>query len=276
MSSVWELDFYARPLVDANQRKVWELLVCSPDRSLEYAQICPTGQVNAAWLKGQLSDLLSTTPTPPRCVRYFRKSMASIIGRACDDLTLPLVPSRRTFALLHWLQERSQAVYPQQPGYQLPALPPTVAQQPSPQPLPDALLGQQWAYVTLLAGDLEDWPTDFGEQFDRSRLCLATDTVLPGIVIFSPRALALAAWMSGLEPAFMRFENGAKPGWVLETGADESWLLAPVRDPAALAEGRRFEAAKQQAQNVHFIAVQADPNQEGFAGFWLLQEINIA
>ncbi|MFM5983304.1 MAG: Tab2/Atab2 family RNA-binding protein, partial [Sphaerospermopsis kisseleviana] len=28
MGSIWELDFYSRPILDANQKKVWEVLVC--------------------------------------------------------------------------------------------------------------------------------------------------------------------------------------------------------------------------------------------------------
>ncbi|MFN5388765.1 MAG: Tab2/Atab2 family RNA-binding protein, partial [Pseudanabaena sp.] len=26
MSNIWELDFYSRPLLDANNKKIWELL----------------------------------------------------------------------------------------------------------------------------------------------------------------------------------------------------------------------------------------------------------
>ncbi|MBD2104162.1 Tab2/Atab2 family RNA-binding protein [Leptolyngbya sp. FACHB-261] len=273
--SIWELDFYSRPILDDNGKKVWELLVCTPDRSLEYAQHCPAGQVNAAWLKAQLSELLSTASDPPQRIRYFRKGMASIISRACTDLGLPLVPSRRTFALSHWIQEREREVYPQHPNYQLPGLPPVAMDQAKPQSLPDALLGQQWAYVTLRAGDLEEWPTDFGEQFDLSPLGLDPDTIVPGIAIFSPRAMALAAWMSGLEPAFVAFDGGQRPGWVLETGTDERWLLSAVRDEGGLGEGKAFEEAKKRAQNVHFIAVQVNPNQEQLAGFWLLQETDL-
>ena len=33
MSNIWELDFYSRPLLDANNKKVWELLICDRDRN---------------------------------------------------------------------------------------------------------------------------------------------------------------------------------------------------------------------------------------------------
>ncbi|MCC5618131.1 Tab2/Atab2 family RNA-binding protein, partial [Nostoc sp. CHAB 5836] len=40
-----------------------------------------------------------------------------------------------------------------------------------------------------------------------------------------------------------------------------------------LAKG--FEEAKQKANGVHFIGVQSDPKAQSFAGFWLLQEVNL-
>ena len=42
-----------------------------------------------------------------------------------------------------------------------------------------------------------------------------------------------------------------------------------------IAEAKTFSEAKSKAKEVHFLAVQSDPESESFAGFWLLQEINI-
>ncbi|MGF1490314.1 MAG: Tab2 family RNA-binding protein, partial [Prochloraceae cyanobacterium] len=36
------------------------------------------------------------------------------------------------------------------------------------------------------------------------------------------------------------------------------------------AEAKGFEAAKEKANGVHFLAVQSSPESESFAGFWLL------
>lgn len=46
-SDVIELDFCSRPLLDERGKKVWELLVCSPDRSFEYAQYFPNSKINS-------------------------------------------------------------------------------------------------------------------------------------------------------------------------------------------------------------------------------------
>ncbi len=84
--------------------------------------------------------------------------------------------------------------------------------------------------------------------------------------------------MSGLELAYLRFDsNRSNQGdrLVLETGGTESWILANLRTPQLLAEAKGFEEAKQKANGVHFIGVQSDPQSQSFAGFWLLQEINL-
>jgi hypothetical protein len=46
-SDVLELDFCSRPLLDERGKKVWELLVCSSDRSFEYAQYFPNSKINS-------------------------------------------------------------------------------------------------------------------------------------------------------------------------------------------------------------------------------------
>ncbi len=46
-SSVWELDFCSRPIVDERGKKVWELLICDPTRSFEHALYVPTNKINS-------------------------------------------------------------------------------------------------------------------------------------------------------------------------------------------------------------------------------------
>lgn len=47
-SDIIELDFCSRPLLDERGKKVWELLVCSPDRSFEFSQYFPNNKINSA------------------------------------------------------------------------------------------------------------------------------------------------------------------------------------------------------------------------------------
>ena len=138
-------------------------------------------------------------------------------------------------------------------------------------------MGQQWAFVTLTAADFQempDWTVDFGEAFPLGLADISPDTKIPGILIFSPRALPLAGWMSGLELGHIRLEATQPPRLILETGVADSWILAALNNPAIRAEAEGFEAAKQAANQVHFIAVQSTPDADSFAGFWLMQERN--
>lgn len=287
MAVIWELDFYSRPILDEQNKKVWEVLVCEsplsidsqPEQLFRYHQFCPSTQVNSVWLKTALQEAIVQAPKPPSKIRFFRQAMNNMITKACDELGIPAQLSRRTIALNQWLQQRFQDVYPTIPGYQAGNNPSVSFATTPPQPLPDALMGQQWAFVTLEASafaDMNEWKIDFGESFPLSLTGLAPNTPIPGMVIFSSRALPLAAWMSGLELSCLKFDSETTPRLLLETGINDRWILATLSTPPLQTEAQNFEATKQQAQNVHFLAIQADPNTEAFAGFWLLQEVNLA
>jgi hypothetical protein len=284
MGSIWELDFYSRPLVDENQKKVWEVLVCespidthtSIDSLFRYAQYCPSTQVNSVWLRTAIEEAISKAGETPKRIRFFRRQMNNMITKACKDLGIPAQPSRRTLLLNQWLQQRMEEVYPNEPGYQAGTNPSVRLENPLPQRLPEALEGQQWAFVSLQAADFDqmpEWEIGFGEAFPLEMVQVSPETRIPGVVIFSPRALALAAWMSGIELAWLRFDNSQGERLLLETGASESWIMANIRNPQILAEAKGFEQAKQKANGVHFLSVQSDPQAESFAGFWLLQEV---
>ncbi|WP_414564907.1 MULTISPECIES: Tab2/Atab2 family RNA-binding protein [unclassified Anabaena] len=287
MGSIWEIDFYSRPILDDNQKKVWEVLVCeSPgdirtqtDSLFRYAQYCSSTQVNSGWLRTALQEAIDKAGEPPIKIRFFRRQMNNMITKACQDVGIPAQASRRTLALNQWLKQRMEEVYPQEEGYQKGTNPSVRLESPLPQRLPDALEGKQWAFVSLQAADfaeMPEWEIGFGEAFPLELAHLSPKTRIPGVLIFSPRALPIAGWMSGLELAFLKFDTKQGGRLVLETGATESWILANIKNPQILAEAEGFEKAKQNANGVHFIGVQSDPQTESFAGFWLLQEINLA
>ena len=46
-SNVWELDFCSRPLLDERGKKVWELLICDPQKSFVYSQYFPNNKINS-------------------------------------------------------------------------------------------------------------------------------------------------------------------------------------------------------------------------------------
>jgi hypothetical protein len=287
MGSIWELDFYSRPILDENQKKIWEVLVCeSPletrtniDSLFRFAKYCPSTEVNSLWLQTALEEAINSAGETPRKIRFFRRPMNNMIMKACKDLGIPAQPSRRTLLLNQWLQQRMEQVYPQEPGYQALTTSPSVNQEkPLPQRLPDALEGKQWIFVTLQSAELaqmHEWEIGFGEAFPLEMAQLSPETPIPGILIFSPRALPIAGWISGLELAWLKYDDNQGEKLLLETGAIESWIVANIKNPQTLAEAKGFEQAKQKANGVHFIAVQSNPQEESFAGFWLLQEVKL-
>ncbi len=288
MGSIWELDFYSRPILDENQKKVWEVLVCdSPldtrtniDSLFRYAQYCPSTEVNSVWLRTALQEAIAKAGEAPIKIRFFRRQMNNMITKACKDLGIPAQLSRRTLVLNQWLQQRMEQVYPNEPGYQGGTNPSVRLEAPLPQRLPDALEGQKWGFVTLSAADfavMHEWEIGFGQGFPLELAQVSPETRIPGVLIFSPRALPLAGWMSGLELAWLKFQSSPQGGrLLLETGATESWILANITNPEMLAQVKGFEEAKQKANGVHFIGVQSDPEAESFAGFWLLCEVDLA
>jgi hypothetical protein len=286
MGSIWELDFYSRPILDENQKKVWEVVICeSPldirtktDSLFRYAQYCPSTEVNSVWLRTAIQEAISKAGEAPIKIRFFRRQMNNMIVKACEDAGIPALPSRRTLALNQWLKQRMEEVYPQEPGYQGGTTPSVRLDSPLPQRLPDALEGQQWVFVSLSATDLAEmpeWEIGFSEAFPLDFVQVSPETRIPGVLIFSPRALPIAGWMSGLELAFLRVDTSQGTRLVLETGATESWILANIKNPTTVQEARGFEEAKQKANGVHFIGVQSNPEAESFAGFWLLQELGV-
>jgi hypothetical protein len=296
MGSVWELDFYSRPVLDEQNKKRWEILICEglqsveddPEALFRYSKYVSNSEVNSETLQAAIEEAIAQATeksvAPPTKVRYFRYQMQNMIKRACEEAGLLPYPSRRTLALQQWLEDRRANVYPNDPGYKAGASASIAKPLEVVNPLPDALIGQQWALVTLPAkefADMGEWDVAFGESFPLETAGVEPDTPIPGFIIYSNRATPLAAWMSGLEIAAVRAgkeestnyvsKNTATARLLMDTGTIETWLLADLVTPETQAEGLRFETAKAAANNVHFIAVQDSPDSESFAGMWLMQ-----
>jgi hypothetical protein len=286
--TIWELDFYSRPILDENNKKLWEVLICesptdveqTPESLFRYAQYCSSKTVNSIWLREAIEKAISEAPAPPQKIRFFRRQMNNMITKACEDSGIVAAPSRRTYVVERWLEERLKEVYPHESGYDAKAANSASVQYSSlnPIPLPDAVRGDRedkWAFVNLEASalaEMNEWDIGFGEAFPLSVVDLTPETKIPGLIIFSPRATPFAAWMSGLEMCSLHLEMGVRSQLALQTGFSDSWILINLTNPQTVSEAKEFEAAKQKARGVHFLAVQSSPESESFDGFWLLKE----
>jgi len=284
----WELDYYSRPILEEDGKKRWELLICSTpevpgpgevaSESFRWAKACPATSVNSIWLREALEAALAAAAAqgfgPPRRLRCWRGSMRTMVQRAAEGLGLELVASRRTYALVSWLQERERLVYPQEPGYMAgPLAPPPQALRPIAVPLPEEARGDSWAWATLPLGVLaaaSEWEVGFAGLVPLPEAGTA-ELPVPGIRLFSStRALALAGWLAGLEPVRLEISG---PQLVLEAGLEDRWLLTNLPAEEAEVATASFAAAREQAGGLQFLAVQASEQDQRFEGFWLLRDL---
>ena len=307
--SEWEVDFYSRPLQDANGRKRWELLVCEtpaprqqavPSRqgngkadvvtsdatpgagpAFRYGRFCPAETVNSLWLGEALGNALEQAAAAdrpsPRRLRCWRQSLRTMVQRASEPLGIEVVPSRRCYALIDWLQEREREVYPGMEGYLAgPLAPPTQAAVAPPVPLPEAARGHHWEWASLPMDILQDastWPTDFAGLIPLPLVDDGGTVTVPGLRLFAgSRALAVAGWLSGLEPVKLAVCSNRL---VLEAGIDNRWLLANLDGAEATAAAAAFRTAREQCAGLQFLAVQPREEAQRLAGFWLLRDQSI-
>lgn len=276
-SAVWELDFCSRPILDERGKRVWELLICDPQRNFEYSQYFPNNKITSAELKKALEAVLSQPgAVRPERVRFFRAQMQTIISRALSDLSMKPTPSRRCFALTRWLAERLESVYRPHPGFTDKAVGSTIFQLDlgPPEELPGALRGEAWAFVQLPLATLRqelaavEANTAFGATIDLSLLGdePSPDTLIPGVAVYSRRADPLAAWTNGLELAALQADT-ERAYLILETGVAERWRYGAYRrTPETTAEAAAWDTAKQAVGGLHFLTIMASEDAEDCAG----------
>ena len=157
MGSIWEIDFYSRPIVDEKQKKIWEVLICEAptnskkniDSLFRYSQYCPSTEVNSVWLKTAITEAINQVPEAPIKIRFFRQQVSNMITKTCQDIGIPAQASRRTLFLYKWLEERMEEVYPQETGYTGQTNSSFTLESPLAQKLPDALEGERWQFVSF-------------------------------------------------------------------------------------------------------------------------------
>ena len=279
----WEIDFYSRPIIDENGKKIWELLITSTnnfkeEKTFKCTKICPASNVNSIWLKNALEEAINEANhqgwDSPSVIRCWRTSMKTMIKRAADQIGIELISSRRTYSLLEWLLERERYFYPQQKGYiGINLAPPSKPINNQPIPLPEEVRGDSWSFASLSLNTLreaDEWEIEFSNLIPIKE-SIDKNLSIPGIRIFSSnRSLALAAWLGGLEPAKLVIEGNQI---ILEAGQSDRWLVTDVKDEAKNAIKNNFLNTKKHSDGLQFISVQKSPEQNSLVGFWILRDI---
>ena len=202
------------------------------------------------------------------------------INIALSEIDVTAKPSRCTFALAQWIEERNRDIYPNMVGYQstmagnVRGLGAVLDIRTSVK-LPDALRGEKFAFVGLPVAEFKKGGDITKDNIGVGRLCpvdpsLPADAFVQGLVILTPRANALASWLAGTEVAGVKADL-RKRELVMETDIDNQYLMAKLNDDQRK-EAAIFEEGKDAMNGLHFISVQRDEDDDP-AGFWLLREI---
>ena len=171
--------------------------------------------------------------------------------------------------------QREKDIYPNQKGYIAgPLAPPPARILNQPEPLPEEVRGDAWSFALLPLGTLleaNEWPIEFSgllpikEKYDLS-------IQIPGLRLFSKsRALALAGWLGGLEPVKLVIEGNQL---LLEAGQDDRWLVTDMTQEASKEAAKAFTNSRENAGGIQFLSIQTTPEEERFAGFWMLREMS--
>lgn len=280
--SDWELDFCSRPILDARGKKLWELVVCDSTLSLQFTKYFPNNVINSITLKDAVVSVCDDLGLPlPKKIRFFRSQMQTIITRACNELGIKPVPSKRCLSLLLWLEERYETVYKKHPGFQKGFTPLLALDNPFPTKLPEDLFGERWAFVQLpfsaVREELTSLQTNtiFGSGLDLDLMGIEIDdkTMIPGLAVGSSRATVLSAIMNSFELCTVEADT-ARGSLILSVGISTRYVYATYKKtPTTTSEAEAWEAAKKACGGLHFLAIQQDIESEECAGFWLLLDL---
>lgn len=117
MTDEWELDCYSRPVMGADGKKLWEILLTDSEGSFRYLKTIPSNLVNSRNLRNAVEEIMEQAPVRPKIIRFFRNQMFNMINIALSTLEVEVKPSRRTHNMFSWLTEREKYIYPKMQGY---------------------------------------------------------------------------------------------------------------------------------------------------------------
>lgn len=119
ISNEWELDVYSRPVVGADGKKLWELLICDSTGNFRHVSPIPSNMVNSREVRKTIEGVIEAAPggSKPTVIRFFRNAMFNMIDIALKEVEVAVKPCRTTYAMYQWLEERERDVYPSMAGF---------------------------------------------------------------------------------------------------------------------------------------------------------------
>jgi hypothetical protein len=149
-----------------------------------------------------------------------------------------------------------------------------------PQPIPETLIGEKWRFATIAAADLvgfADLPIPIKKlpsQSELYRLGIASDTAIPGVVIYGGKnSLKLAQWLDQQQPQALDYvptQTDAAGGLILHTYGEKRWIIATFLDVQFAQAALNYQKQKQtNSPPLHFLLVQPDDSNVTYSGLWL-------
>ncbi|MEM1239148.1 MAG: Tab2/Atab2 family RNA-binding protein [Cyanobacteria bacterium P01_H01_bin.26] len=278
MSLPWQLDFYRRPLKNAEGHSLWELLLCTPTMDFSYGKTCPQPEADAMWLRHQLKLAIHRAGYRPKALHVFRPQTRTLAEVACRELDIPVVPKRSLPTLKQWLRQRT-AWYPNLKTYTGETYSPLSIDRSPPVPLPDNLWGETWRFAGLSNADLLRFQYEaipirsVPQELLPLEIGLSSTVLIPGVVIDGgQRSMALAQWLESVRPTFLKYIAGQPDGLILEAGLCDRWVLTTFDDSDVSGAAKAFEQRKVTAKGLHFLLIRPDDSGMTYSGLWLLQE----
>lgn len=281
VSDQWEIDCYSRP-VTVKGKKLWELLITDATGNFKHVESIPANKVNSREVRSRIAAVIADAPVRPKMIRFFRRAMFNMLNIALADLAtgIAVKPSRSTYALYTWLEQRETNVYPHMGGYKatLVTTAKGVFDIATPEKMPDALRAEQFAFVSLPLSEVLSGGDVDATNVGVGSLCpvpggLNPDAMLPGVLFITARADNLAALLASSEIAFIKADLKRRE-LVLEAGLSTRYLTAKLSDEQRI-EGQAFEAGKARLKGLHFIGVQSSAEADDVKGFWLCREMGL-
>eukprot|EP00471_Norrisiella_sphaerica_P008761 CAMPEP_0184495594 /NCGR_PEP_ID=MMETSP0113_2-20130426/31791_1 /TAXON_ID=91329 /ORGANISM="Norrisiella sphaerica, Strain BC52" /LENGTH=412 /DNA_ID=CAMNT_0026881851 /DNA_START=102 /DNA_END=1340 /DNA_ORIENTATION=+ len=302
ISTEWELDVYSRPVVNGG-KKLWEMLLCDKTGGWQFIEQMSPDKVTSKEINRLLMKAIEDAPVKPTAIRFFRKQALSVIKKALDPLekeeNVRAIKSKTTYALFDWIRERNEKVYPFMDGYVPPKKQAKTSgflySRPS-ESLPSYLEGEDWSFSEVELGDILQNTQDMTEA---GRVCevdasIPRDTMVPGLIVYSTRARALAVALQGscieygdINSVSVDEDRGEI---VYEVGVEDKWRVGKLDDERLVREGAAFEAKKNELGGLHFLAIHQLPKfdlldivfnrkkelgDEEIEGFWLMRQGSI-
>nr|UXY88020.1 RNA-binding protein [Cryptomonas curvata] len=269
---IWEIDFFSRPVVNSDGKKVWELIVVDSNQTFEHTETVPNNLVNSKELKKRIKKLIDSKSKKPNIIKFFRGQMFNMISLALSDLDIIVKPSRRTFALYKEIKNREDNIYPNMEGYR-PFMRDNQIKEKlkiSPEKMPDTLKGETYVFASIEKENAIEILNKFMGQkcFQGIPFEFLSIEKIPGLIIYSKRAKSLANWLDSIELCNV-FCDIETRNILIECGLDIQYLFAKLSD-SQYKEATIFEKSKIYTKGVHFISVQQISNTNENLGFWLL------